>query len=401
MSTSITIPTDVKSALESMSISDKETVESYIASLQTKLSEYEPTETKTQEPETFQETEPAEETEAEEQVDVETTETEGRNATSSHTTELPMYESGEDFERQQTHKSKATQLKSATAELLDYNAILAEYTAAITCAPPSPLLLANRAHCSLQLANYTHAIQDCNAALLQNPDSAKALRIRGMAYKQLEEWELARRDLGQSQAIDFDSETASDLKIVMQHVGEIEKVRVAKKLEEEEARKKKAAEIRKAREEAQKEEEERQRSASAEMPSGMGGMPGGMGGMPGGMGGMPGGMGGMPGGMGGMPGGMGGLADIMSDPEVAAGLSNPKVMAALSGLMSGGMPDMGKLTQLMADPEVGPILQKVMGKMGGGMAGGMPGGMGGMPGGAPSSKPDENEIDFDDLPDLE
>ena len=109
--------------------------------------------------------------------------------------------------------------------------------------------------------------------------------------------------------------------------------------------------------------------------------------------------------------GMGGLADIMSDPEVAAGLSNPKVMAALSGLMSGGMPDMGKLTQLMADPEVGPILQKVMGKMGGGGGmpgmGGMPGGMGGgggMPGSnMPRNVPDadDNDLDFDDLPDLE
>jgi len=394
----MTLPNDVMSALGSLSVSEKETVESYIASLQTKLSEYAPEEEETAEEEIAEEaTEPERSTTKEEE-------------SASDEPALAMYESGEDYELQQTHKSKATELKCADTP--DFEAVLAEYTLAILAASPSPLLLANRAHCSLQLSNYRNAISDCDAALAQNPDSAKALRIRGQAYKASEEWELARKDLGQSQAIDFDSETAADLKVVMEKVGEIEKEKMEKRLEGEEARKKKVADILKQREEAKKEEEERQRSAAAEMPD--------MGGMPGGMGGMPGGMGGMPGGMGGMPGGMGGLADIMSDPEIAAGLSNPKVMAALSGLMSGGMPDMGKLTQLMADPEVGPILQKVMGKMGGGggmpgmggmpggMGGGMPG-MGGMPGGMgggggmPRNVPDadDNDLDFDDLPDLE
>ncbi len=61
-------------------------------------------------------------------------------------------------------------------------------------------------------------------------------------------------------------------------------------------------------------------------------------------GGMPGGMGGMPGGMGGMPGGMGegGLQQIimqmlMSDPELAAGMQNPKVMKAFTSMMGGDM----------------------------------------------------------------
>jgi suppressor of tumorigenicity protein 13 len=65
----------------------------------------------------------------------------------------------------------------------------------------------------------------------------------------------------------------------------------------------------------------------------MGGMPGGF---PGGMGGM----GGMPGGM---PGGGGAegiqqmiLQLLMSDPELAAGMQNPKIMKAFSSMMGGG-----------------------------------------------------------------
>lgn len=58
---------------------------------------------------------------------------------------------------------------------------------------------------------------------------------------------------------------------------------------------------------------------------------------------MPGGFGGMPGGFGGMPGGGGGMDNmqqmilqlLMSDPELAAGIQNPKVMKAFTGMMSG------------------------------------------------------------------
>merc|ERR1740124_517437 len=127
----------------------------------------------------------------------------------------------------------------------------------------------------------------------------------------------------------------------------------------------------------------------------MGDMPGGMGGMPGGMGGMPGGMGGMPGGAGG-PGGMGGMGGFMSallsDPELAAGMQNPKVMAAFSGLMS----NPAKMQELMGDPEVGPFIQKLMKKLGPMMGGAMPGAPGGM-GGAGE---DDDLPDLDDVPNL-
>ena len=169
----------------------------------------------------------------------------------------------------------------------------------------------------------------------------------------------------------------------------------------EEKLKKKAEEIKKAREEAKREaeEEEAARSAAGSGMPGMGGMPGGMPDM-GGMGG------GMPG-MGGM-GGMGGLmSSLLSDPELAAGLQNPKVMAAFQSLSAnpaGLMSNPGKLQELMTDPEVGPFMQKLMSKMGGGMPGmgGMGGGMpdfGGMGGGDDDG--DDDIPDLDDLPDLE
>jgi suppressor of tumorigenicity protein 13 len=114
--------------------------------------------------------------------------------------------------------------------------------------------------------------------------------------------------------------------------------------------------------------------------------------------------------MGGMPGGMGGMADILGDPEIAAGLRNPKVMAAMTQMMGGGSPDPSKIMELMSDPEVGPVLQKIMGKFGGGSMpgmGGMGGGMGGgMPdmSGFPGGDDDDDDDgipDLDDLPDLE
>ncbi|KAL7533083.1 hypothetical protein ACHAWF_004329 [Thalassiosira exigua] len=83
---------------------------------------------------------------------------------------------------------------------------------------------------------------------------------------------------------------------------------------------KRAEEIKRAREEARREreaEEEKERTRAA-AEAGAGGMPG---------------FGGMPGG--GMPGGMTGLAGLMNDPEIQAGLSNPKVMKVFQDLMGG------------------------------------------------------------------
>merc|ERR1740124_1359756 len=216
-----------------------------------------------------------------------------------------------------------------------------KYTLAIQAAAPSALLLANRADALLRLGRSGAAVRDCSCALEKNPDSAKALRIRGRAYKELGEYEKSRKDLSSSQGIDYDDDAAEDLKFVTEKVKGIDKEKVQKKLEEEKKLKKRAEEIRKAQEEARREAEEEERK-DAEEEAGMGGMPGGMGGMPGGMGGMPGGAGG-PGGMGGMGGFM---SALLSDPELAAGMQNPKVMAAFSGLMAGP----GGAAGLMSNP---------------------------------------------------
>jgi suppressor of tumorigenicity protein 13 len=285
----------------------------------------------------------------------------------------PLYESGEDYDTQSNLKMEATDLVSEgkLAEALE------KYTGAVLAAPASALLYANRATVLLKLQQYAAAVRDCDEALNQNPDSAKALRVRGKARKALGQWEAALQDLSQAQQIDFDEGTVDDLKECSEKHVEAEKARASSKVEEEEKKRKRAEEIRKAREEQANEA----RAAAREMPSGM---PGGMGGM-----------GGMPSGMGGMPPGF--MESILSDPDLAASMQNPKVVAAFSELMSGPGGPMGlmsnpaKLQELMADPDVGPVLQKLMSKFGG-MGAGMPGGMGGAT---------ADVDDLDDLPDMD
>jgi len=309
----------------------------------------------------------------------------------------PIYESGEDFDKAADFKQEAADLKSAG----DWEGALAKYTEAILCAKPSALLYANRATALLQLHRFKAAERDCGLALQENPDSAKALRIRGKVRKELGQYELALKDLSASQQIDFDEGTVEDLKFLTEKHLEMEKDEAEKRIKEEEKLRKRAEEIKKAKKDAEREARE---SAARSMP---GGMPGGMGGMPGGM---PGGMGGMPGGMPG-GGGMEGIAQMMmTDPEIIQAMQNPKVQAALQELMAGPggpaglMNNPQKLQEVMSDPEVGPVFEKIMSKLGGGM-GGMPGAgaAGGMAGAgaADDDDGDEDIPDLDDLPDLE
>eukprot|EP01082_Thalassiosira_pseudonana_P015073 g13378.t1 g13378 contig8:552119-554295(+) len=219
-----------------------------------------------------------------------------------------------------------------------------------------------------------------------NPDSAKALRIRGECKLKTNQYHAALKDLSAAQSIDFDEEAAAMLKEATEKCKELDAIKVQKKVEEEEKLRKRSAEIKKAQEDARKEAEEEARERSAAAGAGAAG----------------GGFGGMPGGMGGMEGMMAGL---MSDPEIAAGLQNPKVMAAFQELLSGpGGPmgllsNPGKLQEMMADPEVGPVLQKMMGKMMGGMGGGGMSGMG-MPGGFGGAGGRGGGFGDDDMPDI-
>lgn len=300
----------------------------------------------------------------------------------------PLYESGEDFDKAGDLKQEAAESSSNG----DWEGALEKYTAAVLAALPSALLYANRATALLKLDRPRAAERDCNEALKENPDSAKALRVRGKARKALGLWEAALHDLSASQQIDFDEGTVEDLKFLTEKRIEQEKTEAAERIHEEERLRKKAADIKMAREEAKRE---------AKSAPGAGGMPdfGGVGGMPGGMGGMPGGMEGM-------------MGALFSDPDLMTAMQNPKVQAAFQELMSGPggptglMSNPAKLQEMMSDPEVGPVMQKLMSKLSAGGAG-----MAGMPGaGGPAHGDDDGipnldemggDVDLDDLPDLE
>lgn len=184
----------------------------------------------------------------------------------------PLYESGEAFEKAGDLKMEASDLVSNG----NYEGALEKFTEAILAAPPSALLYANRATALLKLGRPKAAERDCDCALKENPDSAKALRVRGKARKDLGKWEDALKDLSASQQIDFDEGTVDDLKFLAEKHVEAELAEAETRNKEKERLRKRAEEIRKAREEAAK-----SRSADDdddEMPD-IGGMPGGMGGM--------------------------------------------------------------------------------------------------------------------------
>jgi suppressor of tumorigenicity protein 13 len=244
----------------------------------------------------------------------------------------------------------------------DYAVAVDEYTKAILIAP-SPLTYAKRAEVLIKLRRPNAAIRDCDAALKMNPDSAKAMKIRGAACRYLGRWNDANRDLSAGLNADFDETYGEIHKKVLSVVHEMH-VREGKKRAEREAKAK--AEVERRRAEAAKAQADA--AAAAAAAAAAGGMPGGM----------P--SGGFPGMGGGIPGVPPGVAEkLASDPDLMKAMQNPKVMEAFQAMLSNPMSAM----QYMNDPEVGPVIQKMMaayGMPGGGMPGG---GFGGMPGGGP------------------
>ena len=65
-----------------------------------------------------------------------------------------------------SYKMEATDLKNDG----NYEAALEKYNLAVTTAPPSALLLANRGDVLLRLERYEASVRDCSAALEKNPD---------------------------------------------------------------------------------------------------------------------------------------------------------------------------------------------------------------------------------------
>ena len=141
----------------------------------------------------------------------------------------PLYESGDDKEQAGTYKMQAADLKSQGK----WEEALEKYTAAVLTAPPSALLYANRAFCLSQLGQHAAAERDCDQALKENADSAKALRVRGTVRKELENYEGALRDLSQAQTIDFDPDAVQDLKVLTEKHVEQEKMKAQERVEKE------------------------------------------------------------------------------------------------------------------------------------------------------------------------
>ena len=165
------------------------------------------------------------------------------DATATTATDYPpMYTgdgSNDDYDKAAQAKTEASHLQSQG----NYLESLDQYTQAILAAEPSALLLANRAHVLFRLERYSAAVRDCDAALIKNPDSAKALRIRGECHVRLGKYHDALKDLSAAQTIDFDEDAAVMLKEATEMCREMDAAVVRKKVEEEERLKKRAAEV--------------------------------------------------------------------------------------------------------------------------------------------------------------
>jgi suppressor of tumorigenicity protein 13 len=122
---------------------------------------------------------------------------------------MPPSEGGDDWEGAGAQKEKAAELKSNG----DLSGAVEAYTAALLC-QPSALTFAARADCLLKLKRPKAAVADCNAALAVNPDSAKALKIKGKAHRHLGEWAESFAALAKANAVDFDPDIQDTFKFV-------------------------------------------------------------------------------------------------------------------------------------------------------------------------------------------
>uniref|UniRef100_A0A6B2L6Q3 Hsp70-interacting protein N-terminal domain-containing protein n=1 Tax=Arcella intermedia TaxID=1963864 RepID=A0A6B2L6Q3_9EUKA len=223
-------------------------------------------------------------------------------------------------------------------------------TEAILMNPKGSALFATRAESFFELKRPNAAIHDANRALELNPDSGKALKIRGKARRFLGKYAEAFYDLQQGNLLDFDEQTDKIIKDIKERAeAAIHKQRKEEEKKRIENLKREAAEKRRKQ---QEEEDARNREES--------GFPGG--------------------GFGGMPGmeGMGGIFDaLMKDPEIKAALgSDPKATEKLMAFMSSGG------SQYANDPTVLKVMAVLskkmpgMGGMGGAGAGAGAGGHG-------------------------
>ena len=138
---------------------------------------------------------------------------------------------------------KVGELKGEAAEAAsngDHAKAVAAFTKVIKLAP-SPLVYAKRADSYLKMKKPNAAIRDCDKALALNPDSAKALRVRGSAYRYLGEYEKAKSDLAAGQRIDYDDSIDAIQAYVNKRCAARQAILVKKKAKEQEKAAKQAA----------------------------------------------------------------------------------------------------------------------------------------------------------------
>lgn len=111
---------------------------------------------------------------------------------------------------------------------------LEKFTEAISLGMATAMLYSRRAQVLFKMGRPRACVNDCNAALAVNPDSAKAYKMRARAYKKLEMWEEAHSDFQIGLKIDYDEQTYDDSLDVAAKTKEIQDAKVKQRVKEEE-----------------------------------------------------------------------------------------------------------------------------------------------------------------------
>merc|ERR1712048_349672 len=127
----------------------------------------------------------------------------------------------------------------------DMGKAIDKMTEAIKMGNATAMMYSKRADLLLKQKRPMASIADCDAAIVINPDSAKAYRIRGKAYRKIGDWEKAHKDLSLAQKIDFDDGTEDVFKLVDARWKKIAEKQNKKRLREEEKAKKRKEKERK------------------------------------------------------------------------------------------------------------------------------------------------------------
>lgn len=178
---------------------------------------------------------------------------------------FPAMSPADKEELTEAEQDKQNGLKQeGTDALEDGNKDLAleKFSEAIGIGCASALLYSRRAILLMQMGRPRACVNDCDAALAINPDSAKAMKARAKAYLKLEMWEKAHADFQTALKIDYDEDTEEASKEVAERVKEMKTEEVKKRNKEEtEEYQRKLQESKKAYEEGLRANEEKFREA--------------------------------------------------------------------------------------------------------------------------------------------